>query len=127
LPDLTGTVVAIIDSREYGRDAVAALSGGQFDAELLDGEQGRAYLSEDHEEGLSGVLKKLALAIGDEVRVVDRLDRALEEGRSVIIVDADEDRAAEVATILEDHGGHDMWRLGEWSFNRIGSEGSGEG
>jgi hypothetical protein len=45
----------------------------------------------------------------------------------VVIVDADEDRAAEVATILEDHGGHDMWRLGEWSFNRIGSEGSGEG
>lgn len=127
MPDLTGTVVAIIDSQEHGREAVAALSGEQFDAELLDGDQGRAYLSEEHEDGLSGVLKKLALAFGDEVRIVDRLDRALEEGRSVIIVDADEEQAPAVATILEDHGGHDMWRLGEWSFNRIGSEGSGEG
>ena len=127
MPDLTGTVVAIIDSQEEGREAVAALSGEQFDAEFLDGEQGRAYLTEDHEEGLTGVLKKLALAFGDEVRIVDRLDRALADGRSVVIVDADEEQAAEVATILEDHGGHDMWRLGEWSFNRIGSEGSGEG
>jgi hypothetical protein len=127
VPDLAGTVVAIIDSEEDGREAVAALSGDQFEAELLDGEQGRAYLAEDHEEGLSSVLKKLALAFGDEVRIVDRLDRALKEGRSVVIVDADEEEAAAVATILEDHGGHDMWRLGEWSFNRIGSEGSGEG
>jgi hypothetical protein len=127
VPDLTGTVVAIIDSQQDGRDAVAALSGEQFDAEILDGEEGRAYLSEDHEEGMTGVVKKLALAFGDEVRIVDRLDRALEDGRSVIVVNVDEDRAAEVATILEEHGGHDMWRLGEWSFNRIGSEGSGEG
>jgi hypothetical protein len=69
----------------------------------------------------------MALAFGDEVRIVDRLDRALEGGRAVIVVDVDDDRAADVATILEDHGGHDMWRLGEWSFNRIGREGSGEG
>ena len=127
VPDLTGTVVAIIDSQDEGRDAVAALSGEQFDAELLNGEQGRALLTEDQEEGLTAVLKKLALAFGDEVRIVDRLDRALEDGRSVIVVNVDEDRAADVATVLEDHGGHDMWRLGEWSFNRIGSEGSGEG
>ena len=32
-----------------------------------------------------------------------------------------------MATILEEHDAHDMWRPGAWSFNRIGSEGSGEG
>jgi hypothetical protein len=125
--ELTGTVVAIIDSQEDGRAAVAALAGEQFEAELLQGEEGRAHLSEDDEGGVSGLMKKLALAFGDEVRVVDRLDKALEAGRSVILVDVDEEQAADVATVLEKHGGHDMWRLGEWSFNRIGREGSGEG
>jgi hypothetical protein len=75
------------------------------------------------------LVKKLALAFGDEVRILDRLDKALETGRSVISVDVadDEERATRVATILEEHGGHDMWRLGEWSFNRIGQDGAGEG
>ena len=125
--DLTGTVVAIIDDLEEGRTAVAALAQEQFTAELLHGEEGRAHLTETDEKGLSAVAKKVALAFGDEVRIVDRLDTALENGRSVVSVDVDDDNAARVAVILEEHGGHDMWRLGEWSFNRIGPEGSGEG
>jgi hypothetical protein len=127
--DLTGTVVAIIDDAEEGRAAVAALAQQQFSAELLNGEEGRAHLNEDDEKGLSAAAKKIALAFGDEVRIVDRLDKALENGRSVVSVDVndDDDDAARVAVILQEHGGHDMWRLGEWSFNRIGPEGSGEG
>lgn len=127
--DLTGTVVAIIDDAEEGRAAVAALAQRQFSAELLNGEEGRAHLNEEDEKGLSAVAKKLALAFGDEMRIIDRLDQALQSGRSVVSVDVndDDDDAARVAVILEEHGGHDMWRLGEWSFNRIGPEGSGEG
>ena len=127
--DLTGTVVAIIDDPEEGRTAVAALAQEQFTAELLHGEEGRAHLTETEEQGLTAAAKKVALAFGDEVRIVDRLDKALENGRSVVSVDVagDEDQAARVAVILQEHGGHDMWRLGEWSFNRIGPEGSGEG
>jgi hypothetical protein len=127
--DLTGSVVAIIDSQDDAQEAASALAGEQFDATLLHGEVGRAQLSQDDEGGLTGLVKKLALAFGDEVRILDRLDKALETGRSVISVDVadDEDRAARVATILEEHGGHDMWRLGEWSFNRMGQEGAGEG
>ncbi|HEX2404457.1 MAG TPA: hypothetical protein VHM29_07115 [Acidimicrobiia bacterium] len=127
--DLTGTVVAIIDDAEKGRAAVAALAQQQFSAELLHGEDGRAHLNEEDETGFSAAAKKLALAFGDEVRIMDRLDKALQNGRSVVSVDVDddEDDAARVAVILEEHGGHDMWRLGEWSFNRIGPEGSGEG
>ena len=127
--DLTGTVVAIIDDAEEGRAAVAALAQEQFTAELLHGEEGRAHLTEEDEKGLAAVAKKIAIAFGDEVRIVDRLDKALENGRSVVSVDVedDEEQAARVAVILEEHGGHDMWRLGEWSFNRIGPKGSGEG
>ena len=127
--DLTGTVVAIIDDAEEARAALAALAGEQFQADLLHGEEGRALLTEVDEEGLSAVAKKVALAFGDEMRIVDRLDKALESGRSVVSVNVadDEEQAARVAMILDEHGGHDMWRLGEWSFNRIGPEGSGEG
>jgi hypothetical protein len=125
--DLTGTVVAIIDDAEEGQAAVTALAQQQFSAELLQGEEGRAHLVEEDEQGLSAAAKKLALAFGDEMRIIDRLDKALENGRSVVSVDVDDDDAARVAVILEEHGGHDMWRLGEWSFNRIGPEGSGEG
>jgi hypothetical protein len=127
--DLTGTVVAIIDDAEEARAALAALAGERFHAELLDGEEGRAHLTEENDEGLSAVAKKVALAFGDEMRIVDRLDKALQNGRSVVSVNVadDEEQAARVAIILEEHGGHDMWRLGEWSFNRIGPEGSGEG
>ncbi|MET0564936.1 MAG: hypothetical protein ABW021_00630 [Acidimicrobiia bacterium] len=127
--DLTGTVVAIIDEAEEGRAAVAALAQQQFSAELLNGEDGRAHLNGEDENGLSAAVKKLALAFGDEMRVIDRLDTALQNGRLVVSVDVndDDDDAARVALILEEHGGHDMWRLGEWSFNRIGPEGSGEG
>jgi hypothetical protein len=127
--DLTGTVVAIIDDAEEARAAIAALAQEQFPAELLHGEEGRAHLTKEDEEGLSAVAKKVALAFGDEMRIVDRLDKALQNGRSVVSVNVadDEDQSARVAVILEEHGGHDMWRLGEWSFNRIGPEGSGEG
>jgi DNA-binding NarL/FixJ family response regulator len=125
--DRTDTVVAIIDDHATGRDAMAALAAEEFPAELLHGQQGKAELGPAQEEGISALMSKLAMAFGDEVRILDRLEAALERGASVASVAVSTDQAARVATILEEHDAHDMWRLGEWSFNRIGSEGSGEG
>ena len=121
------TVVAVIDDREAGRDAVAALSGEQFAAEVFVGEEGLERLRADQEEGVPSVVAKMAMALGDEVRIMERLEAALEAGASVVSVDVSDDQAAQAATILEEYDAHDMWRLGEWSFNRIGSQGSGEG
>jgi len=125
--DLSGTVVAIFDDHDSGRVALGALAAEEFAAELMFGEEGRAHLAREDEGGLSAVLQKLASAFGDEVRILDRLDRELEAGSAVISVDVEDEGAERVSLILEEHGGHDMWRLGEWTFNRIGSEGSGEG
>jgi hypothetical protein len=125
--DRTDTVLAIIDHHETGRDAVAALAAEEFPAQLLHGEEGKAALGPDKGEGVSALAARLAIAFGDEVRIMDRLEAALERGATVVSVDVSSDDAARVASILEEHDGHDMWRLGEWSFNRIGSEGSGEG
>ncbi|HEX6145674.1 MAG TPA: hypothetical protein VF083_02780 [Acidimicrobiia bacterium] len=123
----TNTVVAVIDDREAGRNAVAALSGEQFAAEVFVGQEGLDRLRSDQEEGVPSVMAKMAMAFGDEVRIMKRLEAAIEAGATVVTVDVSDDQAARVATILEEYDGHDMWRLGEWSFNRIGSHGSGEG
>jgi hypothetical protein len=126
--DRTDTVVAIIDDHAKGRDAVAALAAEQFPAELFHGEAGKAALAPDREEeGVSALVSKLAIVFGDETRILDRMEAALDKGASVVSVDVTSDEAARVATVLEEHDAHDMWRLGEWSFNRVGSEGSGEG
>ena len=119
--------MAIFDDHDSGRMALGALAAEQLPAELMFGEEGRAHLSREDEAGLSAVLEKLARAFGDEVRILDRLDKALEAGSAVISVDVEDEDTERVSLILEEHGGHDMWRLGEWTFNRIGSEGSGEG
>lgn len=124
--DRTDTVVAIIDDHETGRDAVAALGVEEFPARLLHGEHGKAALGPDQEEGASALVAGLAIAFGDEGRIMDRLEAALESGAAVVPVEVTSDDAALVATILQEHDGYDMWRLGEWSFNRVGSEGSGE-
>jgi hypothetical protein len=125
--DRTDTVVAIIDDRATARDAVAALAAEEFSAELLHGEEGKGALAPNQEEGVSALASKMAIVFGDEARILDRMEAALDKGASVVSVDVTSDDAARVATLLEDHDAHDMWRLGEWSFNRVGSEGSGEG
>ncbi len=125
--DLTGTVVAIIDDHEQATKAMSAINAAGFGAELLHGDEGRAHLSTEDEAGLTAVVKKLVAAFGDEVRIIDRLDKALASGASVASVEVTADQATDVVPILEEYGGHDMWRLGEWSFNRIGETGAGEG
>ncbi|MGH8916493.1 MAG: hypothetical protein ACRDZM_18505 [Acidimicrobiia bacterium] len=125
--DLSGTVIAIVDDHGSARQALTSLGSAGFAAEHLHGDEGRAHLSTESETGIGAVVKRVLLAVGDEVRIQDRLDEALAGGASVVSVDVEADQAAEVALILEEHGGHDMWRLGEWSFNRLGGEGTGEG
>lgn len=124
----TDSVVAILDDRDQAQSAMRRLGDEGFDdAELLQGEQGRSVLNDDDETGLINALSRMMQAMGDEVRIRERLDAALVRGASVISVGVDSGDAEAVSEILQDHGGHDMWRLGEWSQNRIGGRGSGEG
>lgn len=127
MQDLTGTVVAVFDDHEQAREALTALAAAGFKAELFHGDEGRAYLTADEDDGISAIVRRLVMAFGDEVRILERLDRALAEGASVASVGIEAEEADQVAPILEAHGGHDMWRLGEWTFNRIGEDGAGEG
>ncbi len=124
MQDLTGTVVAIVDDHEQAREALSSLGAAGFAADHLYGDEGRAQLSLDADGGITAVVQRLVLAFGDAAGIHDLLEDALARGASVVSVDVESDHAQEVARILDEHGGHDMWRLGEWSFNRLGDEGS---
>jgi hypothetical protein len=125
--DLTGTVVAVIDDGDQAREALLALASAGFGAGVLHGEEGRAILSKESDEGITGVMRKLVLDLGDRAKIVEELDEALAAGAYITSVDIESDQVREVVVILGEHGGHDMWRLGEWSHDRLGEDGHGEG
>lgn len=117
--DFSNSVIAVFEG-DHTEGVIRDLAAARFEAEVLTGEPGRSHLDATADGGLVAGLKKLARSFGDETRIVGALDAALEQGKSVISVDADEDRSPEAARIMEDHGGTYIWRFGEWSFNRVG-------
>ncbi len=117
--DFSNSVIAVFEA-DHTELVIRDLSAAGFDAEVLIGESGRSHLDATADGGLIAGLKKLARSFGDETRIVGALDAALEQGKSVISVDADDARAPDAARIMEDHGGTYVWRFGEWSFNRVG-------
>lgn len=127
--DMPGeSVVGIIDDHDAASKAMGRLAAEGFaDVNLLYGQQGRSLLDDRPDAGVGTLIQRMMEAFGDQVRIRDQLEKALSNGASVISVQVETDNADEASRILEAHGGHDMWRLGEWSQNRVGKKGSGEG
>jgi len=113
-------VVAILDREPDVRDAVDSLGAAGYQFEVLRGEEGKEHLDPSGEEGAMATLKRLFNAFGDQHRILDRLYTELDEGKLVVSVEAGPDDAEEAIRILRDHGGEFVWRLGKWTFNRIG-------
>jgi hypothetical protein len=121
--DLNRQVIAILDSEPEVRDAVTTLDERGFRYEVMQGEEGREHLDpsgEDH--GVFGAVERLAKRLGDEQRILERLDRAVADGNTVIAVYAEDDAATEAVEILKDHGGSYLWRFGQWSHVRVGED-----
>lgn len=118
--DFDNTVVAILDREPSVKSASEGLVESGYDFEILYGEEGRQHMDPGGEEGLLASLKRLANAFGDQYRIMERLDAALAEGKIVISVDMEHADPTEAISILQDHGGHYIWRLGDWTFTRIG-------
>ena len=87
---------------------------------MLQGEEGKAHLFPDAELGPGATLKRLLKVLGDQLRVVDHLREELDRGNTVISVDAKPDEANEAVRILKDNGGDFIWKMGSWTFTRIG-------
>jgi hypothetical protein len=44
----------------------------------------------------------------------------LDDGNLVISVEAEPDEADEAVRILQDHDGEFIWKLGSWTYTRVG-------
>lgn len=113
------TVVAILANEPSVEDALTDLSAAGYDVEVLRGEEGRAHLDPAGASGPTATIKRLLNAFGDQYRVLDRLNEALDEGQLVISVDSKPDEATKAVEILQDHGGEFIWKLGSWTFTQI--------
>lgn len=119
--ELERCAIAVFDDSEKLKTATDDLDAAGFDYFVLEGESGQESL-QPKQEGLIGNLQKLAAAFGDELRVIDRLDRSLAEGDRVLIVSAEEQQA-EVVELLNNRGGRFLWQFRGWTFNSAGSAG----
>ncbi len=117
--DFDDTVVAILDETPAVADAVDRLSAAGYDFEVLRGTEGKDHLDPAGQKGAKATVKRLLSAFGDQYRVLDRLQSALDRGDLVVSVDASPDEATEAVHILQDHGGEYIWKFGSWTFTKI--------
>ncbi len=120
--DLREKVVAVFDTAEATDDAVSALRADGYDVEVLEGEEGRARLDpHEEEEGILASLQgALETILGDEDRILDRVDEELAHDRSFVVVDASDADEADIAAILKEHGGHYLWHFDKWTYVSLG-------
>lgn len=117
--DFDNTVVAILDQEPAVGDAIEGLARAGYEYELLRGDEGREHIDPSSEDGVMSTVRRLVTVFGDQHRIIDRLDDALARGRFVISIDIDGDNPTDAISILREHGGHYIWRLGEWTFTPI--------
>lgn len=118
--DFDDTVVAIL-SRDSNIDEVATeLKASGYRYEILKGQEGKEHLDPAGEQGPVATVKRLLNAFGDQYRVIDRLNAELDDGNYVVSVDSSPDEADQAVLILQEHDGEFIWKLGTWTFTRIG-------
>jgi hypothetical protein len=118
--DFDDTVVAVLSDAEKAEGAMARLRAAGYDIEVLEGEGGKNHLDPAGEAGPAATVKRLLNAFGDQNRVLERLSRELDEGNLVISVEAKPDEADEAVSILQEHEGEFIWKLGTWTYTRVG-------
>lgn len=118
--DFDDTVVAILSDPEAADAAIAELRAAGYDIEILEGEDGKKHLDPAGQSGAIATVKRLVNAFGDQYRLLERLHAELDEGNQVISVDAEPEAAEEAVRILQEHDGEFIWRLGTWTYTRVG-------
>jgi hypothetical protein len=120
----TNHVVGVLDTEQQVADAVAALTGGGFlesevqvatgsaAADRLNAGTGRA--------GLGNLAVRVAERLGianDEMRLKDRHEEALRDGRFVILVATPtDDRKDRAAQLLRERGAHTLAYMGRFTI-----------
>ena len=117
--ELAHCAIAVFKDDEKLTEAMSELDKAGYEYYVLEGEAGQDSL-QPKQEGVAATLKRLVSAFGDELRIMDRLDRSLAEGDQVVIVKAEDDQAA-VVDMLTERGGRFLWQFRGWTFNTAGS------
>jgi len=112
------TVVVVLAAGSSD-DVLQQLSAAGYEYEVMEGESGGKHLDPGGEGGIWSALKRAAAALGDETRVLDRLDSELAEGKLVVSVDISGREGKQAVSILREHGGEFIWKLGDWTFTPI--------
>lgn len=118
--DFDDTVIAIVSDAEKAEAAVTGLTAAGYDIEILEGEEGKEHLDPAGESGPIATVKRLLNAFGDQYRLLERLQAELDDGSLVVSVNAKPDQADEAVRILQDHDGEFIWKLGTWTYTRVG-------
>jgi hypothetical protein len=122
--ELDEHVVAIVDRDDSG-GAVEALRSRNLAVEVLR-EEAEVERLQPKQGGVAGALKKAAAAFGDEMRIVDQIERALLDGTQVLIVEQDAQGSAGIAKLLREHGALSIWDFRTWTFVNVGTTDKGE-
>lgn len=118
--DFDDTVVAVVSDPDKAEAAVAGLEAAGYEVEVLEGDEGKEHLDPAGESGPVATVKRLLNAFGDQFRLLERLYADLDEGNLVISVEAEPDEADNAVRILQDHDGEFIWKLGAWTYTRVG-------
>ena len=116
---LEDCAIAVFGDSEKLGAATAALDSAGYEYYVLEGEEGQESLQPE-QEGVAAKLQRLVAAFGDELRIIDRLDRSLADGDQVVIVKAEDNQPA-VVDMLTKHGGRFLWQFRGWTFNSAGT------
>ena len=117
--ELEHCAIAVFNDPDDLAAATADLDQAGYEYFVLEGEEGQESL-QPKQEGLMATLQKMAAAFGDELRIIDRLDRSLADGDQVVIVKAQDNQAA-VVEMLAERGGNFLWQFRGWTFKVAGS------
>lgn len=118
--DFDNTVIAILADRDEAEEAVSELRAAGYEVEVLRGEEGKQHLDPAGETGAMATIKRMLNVFGDQYRIIERLDAELDDGNYAISVDSEPDDATRAVEILQEHGGEFMWKLGTWTYSRVG-------
>jgi hypothetical protein len=127
----TDKVVGIVDDRDRldaVRDALAAANTDSDRIEVLCGESGSERIDAAGDEGgvVASAIRTVQKALGEEATRLEKLNDAVDAGRSVVqvaIVDGDEDEQDEdkrrIGRILHEGGAHDVAFYGSWAVEEL--------
>jgi hypothetical protein len=117
---LENSVVAI-----FGRDradaALEALEAAGSQVLQLSGPGDIDKLA-PNQDGAKGTISRVAAAFGDELRILEEMERALRNGHQVLIVRGNRDEHANISRNLTELGATSVWEFGGWTFTKTGED-----